>query len=44
MRECYDPKENNYCTLNALQVRKKRNKEKYKDVKPIECLVKTKDQ
>lgn len=44
MRKCYDPKENNYCTLNALKARKKRNKEKYKDVKPIECLVKTENQ
>ena len=43
-QKCYDPKENDFCSLQALQKRKRKDKEKYKDVKPIECLVKTKDQ
>ena len=39
-RLCYDPKENNYCTLSQLYGRKFRNKEKYKDVIPKDCVVK----
>lgn len=39
-QECYDPKEENFCTLGAFQGRKYRNKEKYKDVIPIDCVVK----
>ena len=39
-RMCYDPKENNYCTLSQLYGRKFRNKEKYKDVIPKDCVVK----
>lgn len=39
-QECYDPKEENFCTLGALRGRKYRNKEKYKDVIPIDCVVK----
>ena len=37
---CYDPKENDYCTLSALYSRKHANKEKYKDVIPKDCIVK----
>lgn len=39
-QECYDPKEENFCTLGALRGRKYRNKEKYKDVIPIDYVVK----
>lgn len=39
-RMCYDPKENDYCTLSALYSRKHANKEKYKDVIPKDCIVK----
>lgn len=39
-QECYDPKEENFCTLGALRGRKYRNKEKYKDIIPINCVVK----
>ena len=39
-RLCYDPKENDYCTLSALYSRKHANKEKYKDVIPKDCVVK----
>jgi len=39
-QQCYDPKENEYCTLYALNARKKRNKEKYKDVIPKDCVIK----
>ena len=39
-QESYDPKEENFCTLGALRGRKYRNKEKYKDVIPIDCVVK----
>ena len=37
---CFDPKEENVCTYNTLYGRKYRNKEKYKDVIPIDCVVK----
>ena len=36
---CYDPKENNICTLSALYNRKYKNKELYKDVIPSECIL-----
>ena len=36
---CYDPKKDNFCTLQALHTRKYRNKELYKDVIPSECIV-----
>ena len=36
---CYDPKKDNFCTLQALYTRKYRNKELYKDVIPSECIV-----
>lgn len=39
-RMCYDPKENNYCTLSQLYGRKFRNKEKYKDVISKDCVIK----
>lgn len=37
---CYDPKQNNFCTMNALNHRKHRNKELYKDVIPSQCVIK----
>ena len=43
-RMCIDPINGTTCTYGTLRSRKKRNKEKYKDVKPIECLVKTENQ
>ena len=43
-RMCIDPTNGTTCTYGTLRSRKKRNKEKYKDVKPIECLVKTENQ
>ena len=44
VRMCIDPTNGTTCTYGTLRSRKKRNKEKYKDVKPIECLVKTENQ
>ena len=38
---CYDPKKENYCTLKALQHRKKRNEDLYKDVIPSQCIIQT---
>ena len=38
---CYDPKEHDFCTLGALNNRKARNKEKYKDVKQSSCIIQT---
>ena len=37
-RMCYDPKENDFCTYSALQARKKRHVEKYKDVIIQDCI------
>lgn len=39
-QECYDPIANNKCTLCALRGRKQRNKEKYKDIIPMEYIIK----
>lgn len=41
-RNCFDPIENEYCTLNALCCRKYhgKNKDLYKNVKPSECIIK----
>lgn len=39
-QQCYDPKENNFCTYVALKTRKYRNKEKYKNVNPKDCIIK----
>lgn len=39
-QQCYDPKRENFCTLGALIGRKYRNKEKYKDVNPKNCIIK----
>ena len=39
-QKCFDPKENDICTLRALQKRKRKNVEKYKDVIPKDCVVK----
>ena len=39
-QKCYDPKENNFCSLQALQKRKRKDKEKYKDVNPKDCIIK----
>lgn len=40
-QKCYDPKENDICTLQALQKRKRKNIEKYKNVIPNDCIFKT---
>lgn len=37
---CYDPIKNDFCTYTALRARKKRNKEKYKNVIPKDCIIK----
>ena len=39
-RLCFDPIKNKLCTLNALNCRKQRNKELYKDVIPTHCIIK----
>ena len=36
---CFDPKEENVCTYGALSIRKSKNKEKYKDVIPKDCII-----
>ena len=38
-RLCYDPKKENYCTYCALESRKRKNKELYKDVILKNCIV-----
>lgn len=37
---CYDPINKDYCTMNTLRGRKFRNKEKYKDIKLPNCIIK----
>lgn len=43
-QKCYDPKENEICTLSALAKRKMRNFEKYKDVIPTDCIFKSEEE
>ena len=43
-QKCFDPKENDICTLRALQKRKRKNVEKYKDIIPNECIFKTEEE
>lgn len=43
-QQCYDPKENNFCTFNALCKRKRTYSEKYKDVIPNKCIIKTEEE
>ena len=43
-QKCYDPKENEICTLSALAKRKMRNSEKYKDVIPTDCIFKSEEE
>lgn len=43
-QKCYDPKENDICSLQALQKRKRKDKEKYKDVVPRDCIIKENQQ
>ena len=38
---CYDPKKEDFCTFGALQSRKKRNKELYKDINLKNCIIKS---
>ena len=38
-QKCYDPKENDICSLQALQKRKRKDKEKYKHVVPRDCII-----
>ena len=40
---CYDPINNTPCTRNALNLRKRNNKEKYKNVVVSECLISEED-
>ena len=42
-QKCFDPKENDICTLRALQKRKRKNIEKYKDIIPNDCIFKTEE-
>lgn len=43
-QKCYDSKENNICSLRALQKRKRIHVEKYKDVVPKDCIFKTEEE
>ena len=43
-QKCFDPKENDICTLRALQKRKRKNVEKYKDIIPNDCIFKTEEE
>ena len=43
-QKCYDPKENNICTLSALQKRKRKHADKYKDIIPTDCIFKSEDE
>ena len=38
---CYDPVKNDFCKMGALQNRKRRNKEKYKNVILKNCIIKS---
>ena len=38
---CYDPIKKDTCTRNALNIRKRHNKEIYKNIMISECLIKT---
>ena len=38
---CYDPIANNNCTLCALTCRKSKHKDKYKNIIPKECIIKS---
>ena len=38
---CYDPKKEDFCTFGALQSRKKRNKELYKNINLKDCIIKS---
>lgn len=37
---CYDPIEQNSCTLNTLNGRKRRHKELYENIIPTQCIIK----
>ena len=37
---CYDPIARNSCTLNILNSRKRRHKELYENIIPIQCVIK----
>ena len=41
---CYDPIENEPCTHEALRWRKRKHKEKYKNVKLCDCIIRTENQ
>ena len=43
-QKCYDPKENDICTLSALQKRKRKHADKYKDIIPTDCIFKSEDE
>ena len=38
-QECYDPIKENYCTLNALSLRKSRHLDLYKNIIPQNCII-----
>lgn len=39
LQECYDPIKENYCTLNALSLRKSRHLDLYKNIIPQNCII-----
>lgn len=43
-QKCFEPKENDICTLRTLQKRKRKDVEKYKDIIPNDCIFKTEEE
>lgn len=39
-QQCYDPKENDNCTLSALRARKRRHPDRYINIIPTNCIIK----
>ena len=39
-QQCYDPKENDNCTLSALRARKRRHPDRYINIIPTDCIIK----
>lgn len=39
-QQCYDPKENDNCTLSALRSRKRRHHDRYINIIPTDCIIK----
>ena len=42
--QCFDPKEIEICILRTLQNRKKKYLEKYKDINPRDCIIKSEEE